>query len=574
MTKTYEFAQYTAILHGDELTVLTDGTEWARLRLAVTVDREGDAGTEEDLDTGVRTVEEQTEKDGSVTVRVCRGSRIWEEKTVFCRLDEEGFSVRAEVRGTGRVGKVTFLESRTADGSFGASGYEFGAYTVPFTDFFSREHRTHNVIEPFSFDLQIFCPPLYVFSFRHPETDLRFGLGLYGQDGDWNFIRYDFALSRRRPYCGFSLSTDFEGHRVVRETFRTPQIRAFFAPSDREIFRAYADRFRAEHPDLPRPRADIPDFWRGPIICGWQEQYVHAGDRTQFDADHFSRESVYRSFVDKVFAAGLRPKILIIDDKWQGEYGIPRPDPEKWPDLRGFIDDMKQKGLHTLLWYKLWAGPGLPLDETVRESDATPYGTMAFDESPYCDPSNPKWQARLRRTIHTLLSADEGCCNADGFKVDFAFMMPRGKKARSYSGEYGVELYREQMRLIYQYAKEEKPDCLINASLGHPYFTGLSDQHRLHDYDDAMRDYTAEMQYRRDLFDLAIPGLLIDCDSPCYGGPISTMRALRAQPSIGVPDLYRISGTEAWTFSEEDLAELRKIWEAYDRACGREPAGK
>ena len=38
------------------------------------------------------------------------------------------------------------------------------------------------------------------------------------------------------------------------------------------------------------------------------------------------------NMADTLDERGLRPSAIIIDDKWQKEYGTALPKPEKWPD--------------------------------------------------------------------------------------------------------------------------------------------------------------------------------------------------------------------------------------------------
>lgn len=111
---------------------------------------------------------------------------------------------------------------------------------------------------------------------------------------------------------------------------------------------------------------------------------------------------------------------MIIDDKWQKEYGTLEVDPNKWTDLRGFVDEQKAKGIHVLLWFKMWDSEGLPEDMCVK--GVAPVPVMANSANrPMTDPTNPKYREFLKKAIYHLLSSDEGCCNADGFKLDFAF---------------------------------------------------------------------------------------------------------------------------------------------------------
>lgn len=562
---------YSAVATEDRVAVLLEGEEVVSLPVRTAIDRlsprENDAlsyDTVEDIDEGALTA--RMERDGDTPVLVYHTrSAAWAEKEYRFAFTPGTVTASVRVRGAGRVGEVRWFGGKSAADMLGGASYEFSEYFVPQSDFFSREHRVYQSIEPYHSYFEALCPPLYVYSFRTPGIAPRLGAGLVGNAGDWNFMNFDYCTRRTRTRTAFYLACDFAGHRAVDGAWQAPSLLLFPARDDMAAVRGYADRCRALGAACGIAKTEArpaPRWWHGPIVCGWREQAVFANGGEPAEQ---ATEANYRDFMRRVLAAGLRPRIVIIDDKWQAQYGTARPDPAKWQNLRAFCDDMKKEGIHTLLWYKMWAGEGLPASECIAESDETPYGTAAYNEAPYCDPSSPQWQARLAETMRVLLGDGEGCMGADGLKLDFAFMMPRGRRARSQGGQYGTELLLLQMREIVKAAKAVKPDCLINCSPCHPLFAGIPDQCRLHDYDDAQRGYCEEMAFRRDLFDICFPGVSIDTDSPCYGSHRSTMRALAAQPSLGVPDLYRIAPDAGFAFTEEDLAALRTLWADYDR---------
>ena len=153
--------------------------------------------------------------------------------------------------------------------------------------------------------------------------------------------------------------------------------------------------------------------------------------------------------------------------------------------------------------------------------------------------------------------------NCDGLKLDYSLVMPLGKGAKSQGGIYGAELTKALYTLIYQTAKEIKPDCLINASPAHPYFDEVCDQARLHDCGWEIRDQSARMTERAKIFRAALPGVLIDTDSVNYASRPDAMRYFRTQPKIGIPDIYQFSNSCHITFREEDWREIEKIFNDY-----------
>ena len=164
------------------------------------------------------------------------------------------------------------------------------------------------------------------------------------------------------------------------------------------------------------------------------------------------------------------------------------------------------------------------------------------------------------------MSAEEGCFNCDGFKLDFVNTVLMYDSIRSYDGsKFGIELVKEMLSLFYRAAKQAKPDALINNSCAHPYFAEITDQVRIHDYRDTLRSMMPVMRYRRDLFHAALPNALIDTDSSNRSNYREAKEYYLKACELGVPDIYMITGNESVQFTESDWAEIRRVWEDYSR---------
>jgi len=264
---------------------------------------------------------------------------------------------------------------------------------------------------------------------------------------------------------------------------------------------------------------------------------------------------------DHLDALDLHPTAIIIDDKWQETYGPLMPDPKKWPDLRGFVDREHAKGRRVVLWIKMWNSEGLDIDECLS----------LWSQPIGADPTNPKYRKRIFDTFRTLLSAEEGCFDCDGFKLDFANCLANSPHIKAHEpGVYGVELLKRMFLLLYEAAKAVKPDALINCSPAHPYFAEIVDQARLHDYRDDMRCQIPVMRYRQQLYEAAIPGVLIDADSSNRIDQREMIQYVLRGVEFGVPDIYMISNTEEVEYTEEDWVQLRKIWRAYSEKVDRQ----
>ena len=85
---------------------------------------------------------------------------------------------------------------------------------------------------------------------------------------------------------------------------------------------------------------------------------------------------------------------MVIDDRWQRDYGRAEPDPAHWPDLRAWIADRHAAGMRVLLWWKAWDPAGVPAEECVLDPSGR---AMAVD------PGNPAYLARLREMAAQLV---------------------------------------------------------------------------------------------------------------------------------------------------------------------------
>ena len=171
------------------------------------------------------------------------------------------------------------------------------------------------------------------------------------------------------------------------------------------------------------PKKTPPKFWHGPMACGWIQQFAENG--LQWKGSDAAREPVYLDYIDRLHRAGLYPRCLIIDDKWQTEYGTDIADPDKWPDLRRFADERRAEGIHTLLWFKIFDPEGIPGEAVVT----------ADDGDRRVDVSHPAFLKILDDALYRILSPDEGCYDCDGIKIDYAFQIPIGRAFGTYSGK-------------------------------------------------------------------------------------------------------------------------------------------
>lgn len=544
---------YFALVEDRTLSVGINGEVFFRLNPVSSVG----SLLQNDDETGISLPDIKKEGD-EITVIWTGKSTLWDKKEYVFHLTPSFFSYVVRLYGSGTVDSIDFFAGDRNERFYG-SGYDTADYYAPLGLANARSsNRVFTMAEETYLGISGgFSPAPPAFSFRMAGVEERFLLGVAALPGNASFDGLTYKCASFAPDISrFFLRADFGGYQEVNGFWESPAVIGLTAPSDLEALRRYA-RWHYDR-GLARTFTDErPLWWKGPFFCGWKEQAVAKGFGSPFDA---ASQTCYRQMSDTLDERGLRPSAVIIDDKWQKTYGSALPDEKKWPDMRAFIEEQHKKGRKTVLWFKCWDAEGLENDECI-------IGKSGHRLSP--DPTSPAYRARVRAFMHTLLSADEGCMNADGFKVDFADCVPMEREMIiCEKGVYGIALLYRLMELLYTEAKRVKPDALINTSCCHPLFAAYTDQARLHDNFFALRDSVRIMKERAALFGAMMPGISIDTDAGSCGSRRDFMRYARECVKIGVPDIYILNPIEDCALKNEDWEEIRLIWEEYGKTAG------
>ena len=474
-------------------------------------------------------------------------SSNWEKKEYSLSMDGTAVVLRIKVQGKGKLAKIRYFNNGKKPGQ--QLEFEVLKYMLPVALGGPKAvPQWRNTMESASIDLGYMTPPLLAFPFTGNFSG-SFAIGLAPRTGNYNMdhFRCEFAM-----YQDGLFSTDFNGYTEVNGEYELPALIFTLGNDEFDALTSYSEWFYQFGGCTKIDRSDIPQWWLGPFFCGWGEQ-EYLSPENRYAGANQKHYSIMSERLDELY---LKPTVIIIDDKWQGQFGELLPDPAKWPELRKFVDAEHAKGRRVLLWMKAWDNEGLRANESVK-SLLTPYGA---------DPTSPFYRQRIKETMHKLLSSDPGCFNCDGFKIDFANCMPLGKNLRTHEpGVYGIELLKRLMSLIYESAKAVKPDCLINTSCSHPYFAEVTDQCRLHDYNGQLRYIWEVREYRAKLFKIAFPGISIDTDDPSCSSKEQVKNYLQKAPELGVPVLYRLHGSRNFPLTEEDFKWVSKIWAEYSK---------
>ncbi|MDD6095054.1 MAG: hypothetical protein PUC29_04850 [Clostridia bacterium] len=483
---------------------------------------------------------------------------IWTDKerceyilTVF----DDRFEYYIKVKGSGKVFGVDYFSGNKNVPNPG-SEYEFDRGFMPIPTITGARQCEFPAQESYDEFSYLTIPPLFCYVFDICGVNEKLCFALAAEKGHHNFTKFTYTTKSDNFLRRFWLSTDQSGHESFQGEWISPKILVFGAPDRETALKYYSDYYFANGLSERKAKETPPRFWYGPIACGWIEQAAYSMKHNLgLGAQELACEKLYNNFMSEMKRRNLHPQILIIDDKWQKEYGTAVADTEKWPDLRGWIDrNLQENNCRTMLWYKLWDAEGLPDDCTMYDEK---------ENRRVADPTNPKYRALLRENLHRLLSSDQGCYNAYGLKLDFAFFQPVGEKSESYSGLYGVELYYEYVKFIYECVKEIKPEAVVSGSPCHPYFNKYIDHGRLHDYFPDLRRCFEEFRFRAMLYKTALPDAVIDTDGSSFHSRRDTMRHLTMAHTIGVPDLYCITPMPSLELSDSDWDKVAKVWSEY-----------
>ena len=544
-----------------------DGARWMRLCALSSVH------TAQARDESMRHHEPEVRAEGdAIIVTVRTESAAWDERMLELRCTADSVEIVLEAAGTGDLTEVTLL---------GGDGIlPTGAAGVFRSGFDARSLYVPSPTEPVAFvrptwsaaslgvvgDADpgrlngIFSPPPLALAFgRDPATD-PFTPG----SGPWlaAWLRdavenLRFTTMRFDPVDdGALIRLAFEGHTRVQGRWRSPAVVLRPVSSPAAALTGYRDDLVAAG-FAPKAPKKAPAWWLEPLFCGWGAQVARGGA----PAPDLCRQEIYDEFLTRLAEVSLDPGTIVIDDRWQEQYGTAEPDTDAWPDMRGWIARQHAQGRRVLLWWKAWDPTGLPAEECV---------TDAAGRSVAVDPGSPAYLARLDAIVERLLSADG--LDADGFKVDFTQRTPSGMMLRSApdsDGVWGIAALHRLVARLHATATRVKPDALVITHTVHPSFGGVADMIRTndvleHDTSGEPVSVAAQLRARHEIIAAVLPEHPVDTDQWPMPNRDEWLDYARAQADLGVPALYYIEQVrQGEPIDVEHLAEIAQIWSDY-----------
>jgi hypothetical protein len=278
------------------------------------------------------------------------------------------------------------------------------------------------------------------------------------------------------------------------EEFVSPRFR-FFSRHDTTVERmldVFA-RMLIEGGQIQNPTHKAREaWWREPVYCTWIDQVylsrtvvpVELKDQANVDAAApksvtILTEQFVRDAVKVIQREKLPFRTILIDAGWAVGTGQYEPHPERFPNMRGLVDELHAQGFKVVVW---WSWAEIWKDVEVTPTELAGGGKLNRHGARTRDYSLPATQEYLRKLFHFLFSSDPGCCDLDGVKTDFLADKVHPESPPADPAWRGEENYFVQLsRLFYTELKRHKPDGIHVGCAGHFWLAEYIDINRTFD---------------------------------------------------------------------------------------------
>ena len=413
----------------------------------------------------------------------------------------------------------------------------------------------------------------YCFAFNDRRDKLWAWAGLGVRPGRYTFEEFSWNTNEtRRVYGAGGFDCNYNGKLHVDGSWESPHLILGASDDPYRALESYVRVLEKDYgPKLNRKRK-VPAWWKSPIFCGWGEQMSlafrdHGNLGTGAGAGTYCTQALHDEWLAVLRKHDIVPGQIIIDAGWQkdGTTGDLCVHEQRWPDLRGWIEARRREGIRTHLWMCAWSADGVPDDECITR-DGKRAGV---------DPTNPKYEARLRAMVRRLVSGAPGCYNADGVKIDGELNVPIGPGLVNHENLWGLELQRRWLGIVHDEAHRCKRDAVCGTFTANPYLADVGDVLRTADLFSIRPSPEETMIHRARIQSIAQPGAPIDTDH-CYWYDVrdNWVDIMKAQLKVGVPCVYHAKYVWhkrpfVWTYLEEmtdaHYKVIRDAFRAYRR---------
>lgn len=451
-------------------------------------------------------------------------SDLWDRKLYTVEFGPECIRYYYKVMGQGSVGRAYFFRSwfeapNTVENELGVIP-GFDTVYNPAVNFWGKDYyfagdraiMTSGDSKRFWGQGLVSAP--YCYGLSDHGDGLWVGAGLGVRPGQYDFEEYNYNTNEtNRVFGPGGFDCNYNGKLHVDGSWESPHMLLFAAGDEGQMLKRYVGMLKKDYGLELAAKRDIPQWWRTPIFCGWGEQMsLGFRDHGNFDGVQFGAyctQSLHDEWMATLAQKKIRVGQVIIDAGWEkdGTTGDMYVDEQRWPDLRGWIENQRASGVRVLLWMMAWSRRGVPDDECIIDAQGKAVGA---------DPTNPAYEKRLRAMIRRMLSSEEGCYNADGLKIDGELTCPQGPGLKNKGNVWGLELQRRYLSIVRDEARKHKPDAVMGLYMANPYMADLADVARVADLFGIKGDPTAAMNHRASLLAITNPASPIDTDHAFY----------------------------------------------------------
>lgn len=212
-------------------------------------------------------------------------------------------------------------------------------------------------------------------------------------------------------------------------------------------------------------------------------------------------ETALQSIYEGMHGSGMRPGMFVIDDKWEGRYGVLHHDEQRFPHFQQFLQRVREDGQLVGLWAAFLrtndpAMVGLQQRHLMHDMGGNPISKHnAFDAEPYylLDPSQDEVRAVLTEQIKLFARRYD----PDLVKFDFGYELPSLSIAQPANEEYsGERLLLRALDIIVSALRQVKPDIAVMYYSLSPLLLDFVDQHCHDDMYLCVEDYAVENNRR------------------------------------------------------------------------------
>ena len=479
-------------------------------------------------------------------LRATATSSLWSGRRFLWRFLPGRIEFQQFARGKGKLGRAYFLangvsnrwDNGTTEGHLWdatvyadryfspspnhANQYEFNIAMPQILGFsVGREAQSEEDFRPERIT-GIFAPPPLFLAFHADGNWV--GVGVGTNPGEYQFPALEYTGSR---YAGASFFVDYMGYKAIDGEFASPVMEMTFSRDPLDALTEYTEWL--DERGFATKAAQTDAAWHHlPIFCGWAEQTVETAPFGKAP-NTMATQANYEKWIATLEERGLPVGTVVIDDKWQKNYGTFEVDKQKWPDMAGFVAAQHAKGRHVLLWVPVAETDGLPRELCV----------MAGGKCVTADVWSAAYEAYLRPRIRHLV-ADVG---VDGFKEDWVGA-PAVAGLPLPGPAVGIEWVRRFQWILWSEAHAAKPEAMVETQTVNALFRESSDLIRLNDIWYGSRHVPEMMRVRARVANIT-GWPLVDTDNASSTTLRDWWAYMQAQPSIGVPALYFVSRTES-----------------------------